>query len=49
MTCCVLVGDAIRWEGRRAAFMEDLRDALLALKAEAPPLRWSEDEGVDED
>ncbi len=44
MTCCVLVGEAIRWEGRRTAFMEDLRDALLALKAEAPPLRWSEDE-----
>ena len=44
MTCCVLVGEAIHWEGRRAAFMEGLRDALLALKAEAPPLRWSEEE-----
>jgi 1-acyl-sn-glycerol-3-phosphate acyltransferase len=44
MTCCVLVGEPIRWEGRRTAFMEGLRDALLALKAKAPPLRWS-DEG----
>lgn len=44
MTCCVLVGDAIRWEGRRTAFMEGLREALLALKAQAPPLRWSEDD-----
>jgi 1-acyl-sn-glycerol-3-phosphate acyltransferase len=44
MTCCVLVGEAMCWEGRRTAFMEGLRDALLALKAEAPPLRWSEDE-----
>lgn len=44
MTCAVLVGEPIRWEGRRTAFMEGLRDALLALKAEAPPLRWSEGE-----
>jgi 1-acyl-sn-glycerol-3-phosphate acyltransferase len=43
MTCCVLVGEAIRWEGRRTPFMEGLRDALLALKAKAPPLRWSEE------
>jgi 1-acyl-sn-glycerol-3-phosphate acyltransferase len=43
MTCCVLVGEPIRWEGRRTAFMEGLRDALLALKAKAPPLRWSEE------
>jgi 1-acyl-sn-glycerol-3-phosphate acyltransferase len=44
MTCCVLVGEALHWEGRRTAFMEGLRDALLALKAQAPPLRWSEEE-----
>ena len=43
MTCCVLVGEPIRWEGRRTAFMEGLRDALLGLKAKAPPLRWSEE------
>ena len=43
MTCCVLVGEAIRWEGRRTPFMDSLREALLALKAKAPPLRWSEE------
>ena len=43
MTCCVLVGEPIRWEGRRTAFMEGLREALLALKAKAPPLRWSDE------
>ena len=42
MTCCVLVGEPIRWEGRRTAFMDGLREALLALKAQAPPLRWDE-------
>ena len=42
MTCCVLVGEPIRWEGRRTPFMEGLREALLALKAKAPPLRWDE-------
>ena len=41
MTCAVLVGSPIRWEGRRSVFMESLRAAMLALKAEAPPLRWS--------
>lgn len=44
MTCCVLVGEAIRWQGRRTAFMDGLREALLTLKAQAPPLRWSEDD-----
>ncbi|RYF92119.1 MAG: 1-acyl-sn-glycerol-3-phosphate acyltransferase [Caulobacteraceae bacterium] len=47
MTCCVLVGEPIRWEGRRSAFMEGLRDALLALKAQAPPLRWSDGDEPD--
>ena len=41
MNCCVLVGEPIRWQGHRTQFMDNLRDALLALKAEAPPLRWS--------
>ena len=40
MNCCVLVGEPIRWDGHRTLFMDSLRDALLALKAEAPPLRW---------
>jgi 1-acyl-sn-glycerol-3-phosphate acyltransferase len=41
MTCAVLVGEPLNWQGRRTAFMEGLRDSLLALKAQAPPLRWS--------
>jgi 1-acyl-sn-glycerol-3-phosphate acyltransferase len=41
MNCAVIVGPPIRWEGKRATFMEALREALLALKAQAPPLRWS--------
>ena len=41
MNCWVAAGPPIRWEGRRTAFMEALREGLLALKAEAPPLRWS--------
>jgi len=42
MNCCVLVGEPLRWTGERQAFMTSLRDALLALQAEAPPLRWRE-------
>ena len=41
MNCCVLVGEPIRWEGRRTPFMDALRDALTDLKGQAPPLRWS--------
>lgn len=41
MNCCVLAGEPIRWEGRRARFMESLRNSLLDLKSQAPPLRWS--------
>ncbi len=40
MTCCALVGEAIHWSGDRGAFMAELKAALDALKAEAPPLRW---------
>ncbi len=40
MNCAVLVGEPLHWEGHRTAFMEGLRDSLLALKAQAPPLRW---------
>lgn len=40
MNCAVLVGEPLRWEGRRTAFMDGLRESLLALKAQAPPLRW---------
>jgi len=41
MTCAVLVGEPIQWQGQRSQFMETLRDALLGLEAQAPPLRWS--------
>jgi 1-acyl-sn-glycerol-3-phosphate acyltransferase len=41
MNCCVLVGEPIRWEGRRTQFMDSLKASLLELKAQAPPLRWS--------
>ena len=40
MNCTVLVGEPIAWAGKRPAFMDALRDALLALKAAAPPQRW---------
>ena len=32
---------ALRWQGERQAFMDELRAALEALHAEAPPLHWS--------
>ena len=41
MTCCVLVGEPIVWRGDRAAFMAELKAALEALQAKAPPLKWS--------
>jgi 1-acyl-sn-glycerol-3-phosphate acyltransferase len=41
MNCCVLVGEPIWWEGDRAAFMAELKAALEALQAKAPPLKWS--------
>jgi len=40
MCCTVGVGPAIRWQGDRQGFMAALRDGLLKLRAEAPPLRW---------
>ena len=40
MTCCVLVGEPIRWAGDRAQFMDRLRGALERLEEQAPPLRW---------
>ncbi len=41
MNCCVLVGEPIAWNGDRAAFMAELKAGLEALKAKAPPLKWS--------
>jgi len=42
MTCCVLVGEPIRWSGDRDVFMAALKAALDALQAQAPPLAWKE-------
>jgi len=41
MNCAVLIGAPVRWAGRRTEFMDGLREAMLKLKEEAPPLRWS--------
>jgi 1-acyl-sn-glycerol-3-phosphate acyltransferase len=41
MNCTVMVGEAFSWGGDRAAFMEQLRGQLEALKAKAPPQRWA--------
>lgn len=41
LNCAVLVGEPLVWAGERSVFMAKLRAALLALKEEAPPLRWS--------
>ena len=41
MNCAVLIGEPVHWQGQRSAFMEELRAALLSLKDQAPPLRWS--------
>ena len=41
MNCAVLIGEPVHWQGQRGAFMEELRAALLKLKDQAPPLRWS--------
>jgi 1-acyl-sn-glycerol-3-phosphate acyltransferase len=41
LTCCALVGDPVPWRGDKETFMAELKSALEALKAEAPPLRWA--------
>jgi len=43
MNCWVAAGAPLHWDGRRTAFMDALRDRLLALKEIAPPLRWRGD------
>jgi 1-acyl-sn-glycerol-3-phosphate acyltransferase len=40
MNCTVLVGEAVPPAADRHAFLADLRERLLALKALAPPQRW---------
>lgn len=41
MNCTVLVGEPFCWSGDRGAFMDELRDRLEALHAQAPPQRWA--------
>lgn len=41
MNCTMLVGEAVHWQGDRAKFMDELRDRLEALHAQAPPQRWA--------
>jgi len=47
MNCTVLVGEAIRWEGAPARFMEALRERLEDLRKSAPPQRWLSDRAAD--
>jgi 1-acyl-sn-glycerol-3-phosphate acyltransferase len=42
LTCCVVVGEPLRFSGDAPAFMTTLREALEALKPLAPPLRWQD-------
>lgn len=44
MNCSVNVGPPLRWTGDRHGFMEEIRAALERLHAEAPPLRWRDEE-----
>lgn len=41
MNCCVVVGEPIAWPGERASYMAAVKNSLDALRAEAPPLKWS--------
>lgn len=41
LNCSVVVGPPLRWSGERQTFMAEVRAALEALRAQAPPLRWS--------
>lgn len=42
MVCTAQAAPAMAWNGDRHGFMDLLRDALLTLKAAAPPLRWAD-------
>jgi 1-acyl-sn-glycerol-3-phosphate acyltransferase len=41
LNCSVHVGEPLRWNGDRHAFMDEIREALERLSAQAPPLHWS--------
>ncbi|MDO1557979.1 lysophospholipid acyltransferase family protein [Brevundimonas sp. 2R-24] len=49
LTCCVVVGEPVSREGGRPEVMARLKAALEALRDEAPPLRWREEETALED
>jgi hypothetical protein len=36
-----VVGDALTWNGSHHGFVDELRTRIEALKADAPPLKWS--------
>ncbi len=38
--CFAVIGAPIRFAGKRPEFMARLKDAIEALRADAPPLRW---------
>lgn len=40
MNVSAYVGEAVKWQDDRQEFMEELRAAVLALKAQAPPMHW---------
>lgn len=44
MNCSVHVGPALRWSGDKAAFTEEVREATERLHAQAPRLRWAEEQ-----
>ena len=43
LNCSVHVGPPLAWGGDKDAFMEEVREALERLHAQAPPLHWAED------
>jgi 1-acyl-sn-glycerol-3-phosphate acyltransferase len=38
--CTAVIGDPLSWNGSTHGFVEELRQRIEALKAQAPPLRW---------
>lgn len=40
MNVSAYVGEAVKWHDNKHEFMEELKAAILALKAQAPPMHW---------
>jgi hypothetical protein len=36
-----VIGEPLVWNGAHHAFVDDLRARIEALKAQAPPMKWS--------